>query len=116
MSDNPKKKDEKIVLSQGEGSWLSHLVLDGEVKWRIEEDVPQWDTESLVLSDGTKRLPSDMEFRTDIQPMIEKDWKTAEEAKTQMEDQQAYDQKLRNEAAKRRVKGKLGQGIVNQMK
>lgn len=53
--------------------------------WRIEDDVPQWDTESKVLKDGTKRLPSDMEFRDDIPPMIEKDWKTAEEQKLKME-------------------------------
>lgn len=38
LSDNDKK--EAICLAQGEGSWLSHLILDGEVKWRIEEDVP----------------------------------------------------------------------------
>lgn len=32
------KKDdagEKEILSQGEGSWLSHLKLDDEVVWRI---------------------------------------------------------------------------------
>lgn len=38
--DRKSKKDEKIVLASGEGSWLSHLILDGEVIWRIEEDVP----------------------------------------------------------------------------
>jgi hypothetical protein len=42
LSDNEqkKKKEEKIVLASGSGSWLSHLILDGEVVWRIEEDVP----------------------------------------------------------------------------
>ena len=72
LSDNEqkKKKEEKILLASGTGSWLSHLVMDGEVMWRIEEDVPQWDSESQQLSDGTKRLPSDMEFRADIPPMI----------------------------------------------
>lgn len=55
--------------------------MDGDVIWRIEEDVPQWDAESAVLLDGTKRLTSDMEYRADIPPMIQKDWKTAEEIK-----------------------------------
>ena len=32
-----KKEDagEREILSQGEGSWLSHLKLDDEVVWRI---------------------------------------------------------------------------------
>lgn len=50
-----------------------------------------------------------MELRNDIPPMIEKDWKSAEAAHNELYDQAAYDQKLRNEAAKRRAaKGKLG--------
>ena len=43
-----------------------------------------------------------MEFRPDILPMINKDWKNAEEIKLLLEKQQRTDRKLREEAAKRR--------------
>ena len=79
------KKQEKVVLSQGGGSWLSHLVIDDEVLWRIEDDVPLWSPVSDTLSDGTKILPSDMEKRKDIPPMLVKDWETAEKEKVAME-------------------------------
>lgn len=39
-NDQKKKKEEKIILASGEGSWLSHMTMDGETIWRIEEDVP----------------------------------------------------------------------------
>ena len=32
----------KLELSKGTGSWLSHLIIDDEVVWRITDDVPQW--------------------------------------------------------------------------
>ena len=99
------KKQEKVVLSKGEGSWLSHLVLDNEVVWKIEDDVPLWSPVSEVFSDGTKMLPSDMERRTDIPPMLIKDWDAAEKEKTEMEQQQRDDEKRRDAAAKKR-KGK----------
>jgi len=34
---------------------------------------------------GDARLPSDMEFRPDIVPMINKDWKRAEDIKLLLE-------------------------------
>lgn len=33
------KKSEKVLMT-GSGSWLSHLVIDNETCWRIEEPVP----------------------------------------------------------------------------
>ena len=67
-----KTKDDKVVLSSGMGSWLSHVVMDDETLWRIEEYVPQWSPVADKLSDGTIVLPSDMEKRPDIPPMVEK--------------------------------------------
>ena len=60
-------------------------MLDNEVVWKIEDDVPLWSPVSKVFSDGTKMLPSDMERRTDIPPMLIKDWDAAEKEKTEME-------------------------------
>ena len=90
------------LVSSGEGSWLSFLKLDDEIVWRITDEVPLWLEHKEVMSDGTKVLPSDMERRADIPPMISKDWKTAETIKHEMEEQQRADQRLRDAAAKRR--------------
>ena len=72
-------------MSSGGGSWLSHLVLDDEVVWRIENDVPLWAPLGETFSDGTKILPSDMEKRPDIPHMLAKDWESAEREKVNME-------------------------------
>ena len=54
------------------------------------------------MTNGEIILPSDMELREDLPPMIAKDWKEAEVAKNKMEDQQRKDYKLREAAAARR--------------
>ena len=76
---------EKIELAKGTGSWLSHLIIDDEVIWRITDDVPQWLPASEKQRDGTIVLPSDGERRPDIPMMIYKEWEMAEKFKTQME-------------------------------
>jgi len=38
------------------------------------------------MNDGTKLLPSDMEYRPDIAPMLVKDWEAAESAKVELEE------------------------------
>ena len=86
----------------GEGNWLSHLVIDGELVWELTEDVPQWCPRTEVMSDGTKILPSDMDRRGDIPHMIRKEWEEAEEEKVKMEELQRHDARLRKAAADRR--------------
>ena len=73
----------------GEGAWLSHLAFDGEVVWKIDDEVPQWrnDRENDRMLDGTNVLPSDMMKRGDIPLMVEKKWEDAEKAKVEMEEQ-----------------------------
>ena len=43
----------------GSGSWLSHLMLDNETIWRIEDPVPTWTEAEDRMSDGTPLLASD---------------------------------------------------------
>ena len=62
-------------------------MLDDEIVWRITEDVPLWKEHAEVMSDGSKVLPSDMERRADIPPMVRRDWKAAESMKHEMEEQ-----------------------------
>lgn len=80
-----KKNQDKVVLSSGSGTWLSHLVLDDELVWKIEDDIPLWLEVSETFSDGTKLLPSDMGMRKDIPAMLIKDWDTAENEKNFIE-------------------------------
>jgi len=94
------KKKDKEILSNGEGCWLSHLILDGECVWKIEDEIQPWKERSP--SDFI--LPSDMMHRSDIPFMIEKKWEEAEHAKVEMEELQRKDKKLRDEAEARRKK------------
>jgi len=74
------------LIGSGEGSWLSHFQINGQIIWRITDDVPLWNDLAERLSDGSVVLPSDMERRGDIPPMLRKDWKKAEEEKVRMEE------------------------------
>ena len=68
VSDNlmDKSKPNKVEVSSGSGRWLSHLILDGQVVWRIEDQVPQYQVRGDRMLDGAPVLPSDMEKRPDI--------------------------------------------------
>ena len=85
---------ENKVLSEGYGCWLSHLIIDEKLFWRIEDELPKWN-DFGVLNDGTKILESDTRNRQDVPPMISKNWEEAENAKLQLEEQQRKDKKLR---------------------
>ena len=92
------------LIASGEGSWLSHFQINGEMVWRITDDVPLWNTLGETMTDGTCVLPSDMERRPDIPHMLRKDWKKAEEEKVKMEELQRHDARLRKAADDRRAK------------
>ena len=91
-----------MVLSSGSASWLSHLILDDEIVWRIQDDVPQFLPASEKQKDGTTVLPSDFERRPDLPYMILKDWKIADDLKNKLEQVQRNDRKLRETAEKKR--------------
>lgn len=95
---------EKVILATGSGSWLSHVEFEGECHWRIQDDIPQWLPSLDKTSDGMIRLPSDMNNRNDIPLIFARDWDKAEEEKAKLEQLQRHDTKLRQEAAKRKVK------------
>ena len=68
---NKKSKDkaiEKTVMT-GSGSWLSHLIINNEVLWRIEDPYPTWKEpgEAWKMNDGTTVLPSDSKCRPDLE-------------------------------------------------
>jgi len=104
VSDNlmDKSKPKKIEVCTGQGRWLSHLILDKKVVWRIEEQVPQWQVRGDRMLDGTPILPSDMEKRPDIALMYQKKYTEAEAARAELTGQQRKDLELRKAAAKGR--------------
>ena len=69
-------KNKKEVLSTGHGSWLSHLIIDSEVVWRIEQDLNQWESfsEDKRFKDGTILLESDSHLRKDFIEMLSDNW------------------------------------------
>lgn len=85
------------------GSWLSHLLINDKLFWRIEDDVPNWAGNPLSnekLSDGTIILESDSQKRADVLFMVEKDWENSEKVKVELEEMQRNDKKLRIAAKK----------------
>ena len=101
-----KKTGTDTVISNGKGSWLSHLEFDGNVLWRIDQDLPNWEPPKEKTSDGLMVLPSDSSKRIDVKPMIEKSWEEAEKNKKELEELQRKDKRLREEANKRREANK----------
>ena len=94
----------KTLACEGNGSWLSHIEIDGKVVWKIEDPLPKWKAEGS-LSDDIKMLPSDTIHRLDY-PLIraKEDFEAAEAAKIKLEEAQRADKKLRVAAAEKRKK------------
>ena len=54
-------------MSEGGGSWLSHLIIDDEIIWKIEDTSPKW-------KDDGELLKSDSRLRIDVNDLIEQNW------------------------------------------
>jgi len=52
---------------EGSGSWLSHLTINNEVLWRIEDPVPTWMDPEEKMGNGTSLLASDSIKRGDLE-------------------------------------------------
>ena len=92
------KAKEREILAQGQGNWLSHISFDGEITWRIEEEIPLWLERGDRMSDGSIILPSDTDLRDDVPLMEAKNWQVAEHIKNKMETLQRNDAKMRKAA------------------
>ena len=40
--DFKKENSKQELKAKGQGSWLSHLTIEGKEMWRIEEKLPEW--------------------------------------------------------------------------
>ena len=81
-------KKEKVVISEGSGSWLEYIEFDGKVYWTIEDEKPVWlqpNDESLSPESQDFLLLSDSSFRHDIKSLTEKNNDQAEKDKDEIE-------------------------------
>lgn len=83
----------KTVLSRGSGSWLCLIELDGEVYWRVNDDV---ESEKWTQNEAYK-LASDSTNRLDSKYIKEKNYELAQKEKDALENLQRHDAKLRKE-------------------
>lgn len=91
------------VVSKGSGCWLSHIIVDDETIWRIDDDITLWEKQPTKnLLNGDLLLESDTTKRIDIPFMVVEEWEEAESAKTKIEDLQRNDKKLRGQAEKKK--------------
>ena len=56
------------VICEGGGSWLSHLVIDNKVFWKIEDPIPKWKNVDEL---DENLLQSDTKFRLEIGDLID---------------------------------------------
>eukprot|EP01016_Furgasonia_blochmanni_P009612 TRINITY_DN1398_c0_g2_i5.p1 TRINITY_DN1398_c0_g2~~TRINITY_DN1398_c0_g2_i5.p1 ORF type:complete len:422 (-),score=77.03 TRINITY_DN1398_c0_g2_i5:390-1574(-) len=61
----------KEPLSEGNGSWLEYLQIDGDVLWRINDERELWNAPEILL-------PSDSRLRDDLQLIKNRDFDKAQ--------------------------------------
>lgn len=88
---DPKDKNNDKELAKGEGSWLSHIIFEEQIAWRITDTVPSYLPTSEKQADGSIVLPSDFERRPDLPHMMKSEWIPAEEKKVIIEQVQRND-------------------------
>jgi len=93
VSSGGKKKSSSEVICAVEGSWLSHIDIDGKRLWDI-----------TMVPDGVcphpSPLPSDSRFRSDLVALRAGDVEKAKECKNVLEERQRYEKKLRTKCNK----------------
>eukprot|EP00198_Chlamydomonas_reinhardtii_P009896 XP_001699233.1 predicted protein [Chlamydomonas reinhardtii] len=83
---------EGVAVAAIEGSWLSHINIDGARYWSITKEVPD------AWRPVPDPLPSDSRYRQDLVVLAAGDMKGAQAAKEALENRQRNDKKLREVA------------------
>lgn len=76
------------IVSEGEGSFLAYVQLDGKLYWQIGDQGMQW---KPIDQDMTYLLPSDSSQRVDVQLVRDGNIENAEVEKLRLEDLQRAD-------------------------
>lgn len=82
------KKQQKVTISKGSGSWLSHLEIDGLVYWKHVEN-------QSIIAIPKILLPSDSRIREDRRLIIENKLADAQKVKIELETRERTDIALR---------------------
>jgi len=86
----------KAEIATGTGSWLSHLELEGEMYWRVDETIDeQW------MEPEEKKLKSDSSYREDSKYIKVKNYDQAQKEKERLENLQRHDAKIRKSKNKK---------------
>jgi hypothetical protein len=96
---------QKVVVSEGSGSWLEYLEFDGKIYWTVNDERSSTvlpNDQSLPEELKEFMLPSDSRFRPDIQHMLSGNMDEAEKEKLKLEEVQRNDKHLRSKAEKLR--------------
>lgn len=107
LNSSTKKDKDKVVVSEGSGSWLEYVEFDGKVYWTVNDEIPQWlspNDETLKEEHREFLLPSDSSQRPDLKQMLTKTFDQAEKEKHELEELQRKDKRLRQQAEKLRNK------------
>jgi len=82
--------EERRVLASGVGEWLSFIEIDGELLWKVNDQVKdKW------VEEAKGKLPSDSSHRLDAQFIRIKDFEKAQKEKDLLENNQRTDAKIR---------------------
>jgi len=79
------------VVSRAEGSWIDSLSFDGQVYWTKLQYKPF----ATIPAAVEETLPSDCNLREDLVALKKKDEDGSQTLKTQLEEKQRHDSKLR---------------------
>lgn len=82
------KKEQKVTLAKGSGSWLSHIEIGGYIYWKYSEKNGECAIPKILL-------PSDSRIRLDRRYIIENKMPEAQKAKIDLEKQEREDQASR---------------------
>jgi hypothetical protein len=80
----------KAEICSGSGSWLSHLEIEGEMFWKITDQL-----EDIWVEVEEKKLQSDSTYRMDSKFIKEKNYDQAQKEKDALENLQRQDAKFR---------------------
>lgn len=77
ISDQEGGSPQRVPLSSGSGSWLSHIEFDGVKYWDVEQRFPEWEMPT-ERDGGDALLESDSSKRADYESIKEKNFDQAD--------------------------------------
>jgi len=77
------------ILCEISGCWMDKIMMGDKVMWDINKDIPS------LIKPVPKPLPSDCRYREDLRYLAESKKEESQKAKSELEDRQRYEERLR---------------------